>query len=144
MVESIHHIQGVKGAKAEFNRDRVTLTLTLAPDADLAHVVSQARRASQPYIGKRQLSVDVESSDSAKLESIWQKALFDIAQAMETKKYSDIPAALEKLQSNRQDFSAATQMDTDYVYISMKDDQGGSKFVILPRHPNKMGVWPNE
>ncbi|MNC79580.1 hypothetical protein D3C75_1320970 [compost metagenome] len=59
---------------------------------------------------------------------------------METRRYADIPAALNAKAGQLQGLSVQTEMDDDNVYVRLTEGEH-VKFVILPRTAAKMGVW---
>ncbi|MNN84691.1 hypothetical protein D3C81_2018840 [compost metagenome] len=61
---------------------------------------------------------------------------------MENKQYTQITAALKQMEQENSKLKATAEMDDKNVYITLTDGQY-SKFVILPRTPERMGVWPN-
>lgn len=65
--------------------------------------------------------------------------MFSVAEAMDNKKYTEIPAKLEQMAKDS-GIKTQTEMDTDNVYISLSDGDS-SKFIVLPRNPAKIGVW---
>ncbi|MMZ68833.1 hypothetical protein D1872_315730 [compost metagenome] len=58
---------------------------------------------------------------------------------MENKQYTEITTTLDQLQERNSSLKASADMDENNVYITLTDAQG-SKFIILPRVPQKMGV----
>jgi hypothetical protein len=76
------------------------------------------------------------------MEKWWSSALFDVAQAMETKQYAQIPVTLQN-RAGESSLKVSTEMDDKYVYITLADGEF-SKYVMLSRTPAVMGVWPNE
>ena len=68
--------------------------------------------------------------------------LFKVAEAMENRRYADIPDAMETLTETHRGLSVDTSLDNENVYITMKQD-GAVKYIVLPRTPVRMGVWPN-
>ncbi|MDP4096609.1 hypothetical protein OIN60_07485 [Paenibacillus sp. P96] len=133
---------GVSSAQINIKQDEVILKLVLKPDADLRGLVQQVKKEGQSIIGSRQLKLDIQDRSSAELDAWWSQAMFPIAEAMENKKYTQIPATLETLEQKNAKVQAQTEMDDQNVYIRLKEGQA-SKFIILPREPETMGVWPN-
>ncbi|MNI38883.1 hypothetical protein D3C73_930440 [compost metagenome] len=62
---------------------------------------------------------------------------------METKHYAEIPSSLDKQAAQLNGMTVATEMDNKYVYIRLTKGEY-SKFILLPRVPAQLGVWPNE
>lgn len=134
---------GVESSAIQLDSDQVNITLTLKPDADLRTIVNRISKDGSSIIGKRTVHYNLQSKTSAELDTWWSKALFDVAQAMETKHYSDIPKTLQSYAGQPANLKVDTEMDEHYVYVRLTDGDS-SKFVMLPRTPGKIGVWPNE
>ncbi|MEW9698935.1 hypothetical protein [Paenibacillus sp. SI8] len=133
---------GVVSSTMKFDSNEVNIDLTLKPDANLRDIVNQIQTEGSSVIGKRTIHVEVTGTPSAKLEAWWSKALFEVAQAMETKHYADIPATLQKYAADVPNMKVDSEMDNSYVYIRLSDGES-TKFVMLPRS-SQIGVWPNE
>ncbi len=121
--------------------DIVSVRLTLSKDADLKKIYDDIAKQGERVIGKKQLQLQIEESESAKLKQIWEKAMFQIAEAMETKTYSTIPA-LFAAEEKSEYISVETYMDEQNVYITLRDAES-ALFKVLPRSAQMMGVWPN-
>ncbi|MCD1260274.1 hypothetical protein B5M42_015795 [Paenibacillus athensensis] len=140
----VQKVPGVVQSDVKLSSGTVDVKLTLAADADLRSVVERIASEGAAQIGKRTLRFDVAGSASSQtLDTWWSKALFGVAQAMETKHYADIPATLEQQAADLGGLAVDTQMDDQYVYVRLTDGQA-CKFVMLPRTGGTMGVWPNE
>ncbi|MNJ43035.1 hypothetical protein D3C77_380230 [compost metagenome] len=61
---------------------------------------------------------------------------------MENKQYTEIETALARLEQEHGSLQASADMDDDNVYVTLSYGTA-SKYVILPRVPQKLGVWPN-
>jgi hypothetical protein len=133
---------GVEQSSMKMGSDTVSIDLTLKPDADLRQIVHKITAEGSTIIGKRKLDIHIKNADP-QLDAWWSKALFDVAQAMETKQYADIPTTLEAKAAGVSGLHVDTQMDDSYVYIRLSN-AAKSKFIMLPRSSDKMGVWPNE
>lgn len=138
----VSQMEGVKSVQTSITPNQVELNLDLAPDTDFAGLVRQIETDGKKLLGSRELKLTIKDQQSEKLEQVWQKALFPIAQAMENKQYTEITAALEQLESTESGISAKADMDEKNVYITLTDGQV-SKFIILPRTAQAIGVWPN-
>ncbi|MFD2612061.1 hypothetical protein [Paenibacillus gansuensis] len=131
---------GVEKAQTSFGDDSIDIQLQLKADANAREVYQHIAREGASIIGGRELKLNVTNKTSPVLEKIWSQGLFQVAEAMETKHYADIPAALEKLAKAHSGLKVSTEMDEDNVYIRLSEGST-SKFVILPRIPAQMGVW---
>lgn len=138
-------IEGVQKAETTFQGDQVIAQLTLSPDASIRNIIRSIQSEGSSIIGKRELKVEILNSSSPELDQWWSNALFDVAQAMETKRYGDIPKTLEHLKETGElsEIEVSAEMDETNVYIRLvHHDQ--SKFIILPRIPVQLGVWSGE
>ena len=110
------------------------------PDVDLGRLVQYIHKEGQTLIGNRALQLDVVDHSNEALENWWGDAMFTVAQAMENKQYTEITPTLSKMATNG--IKVNTAMDDNNVYVSLRDGEA-SKFIILPRVPGQIGVWPN-
>lgn len=137
-------IDGVELVSTHLTTDKVEVDVKLAAGKSLREVYNKIQTEGKSVIGSRELQLKVQNASSPRLDSWWSSVLFEIAQAMETKQYSQIPKTLQaRTQANSDGIQATTEMDDRYVYISLTDGES-SKYIMLPRTPAKMGVWPNE
>jgi hypothetical protein len=132
---------GVVSSTMKLDSNQVNIELHLKPDANLRDIMNSIQTEGASIIGKRSVNVVVTDKTSANLEAWWSKALFDVAQAMETKHYADIPTTLQKYAANVPNMKVDSEMDNSYVYIRLTDGDS-TKFVMLPRK-SQIGVWPN-
>lgn len=135
-------VNGVQSADASMTSGQIVLNVKLKPDADLAEVYRKVKEEGAGQIGGKKLEFNVESQTSDQLEKAWSYSLFDVAQAMETRHYSEIRNAMDKLSERFPGVTATTDMDEDNVYIRLADGKT-AKFVVLPREAASLGVWPN-
>ena len=140
LTERINSLDGVIRAEATVEPDTVHITLQLAPDASLRHIMQAIRLKGLP-ISKIENWLFVLIIRGTLLEEWWQSVLFDIAEAMETKNYSAIPDILEQKKSKFDELEATAEIDDQYVYIRLvHKDQ--AKFVMLPRIPPQLAGGP--
>lgn len=135
-------IPGVESANVQMTTGQVKVDVKLAPDADVGEVFRKMKQDGAGTIGTKELALIVSGTNVQALDKAWSYALFDVAEAMENRQYTGIRDAMDKLQSKYPGLTAATDMDEDNVYITLREG-GAAKFVILPRQPATMGVWPN-
>ena len=135
-------VPGVRSASASMENGQVVLKVKLEADASLADIYRQVKRDGAASIGGNKLELQVDSNTSDKLEQAWSYSLFDVAESMENRHYSNLRAAMDKLSKQFPGVTATTEMDEDNVYVRLVDGQS-SKFVVLPRQPASLGVWPN-
>lgn len=143
LAKIVNEIDGVNRAETQVLRNEVKVDLTLDEEASLREVIQQLKAEGSSLIGQRELTVSVNDNSSPELERWWSSVLFDIAEAMEHKQYSQIPTTLELHKGELAGLHFATEMDEQHVYIKLVHDDY-SKFIMLPRTPNMMGVWSND
>jgi hypothetical protein len=143
LTDTVRQIPGVAHAAVEIQNEAVDIELKLEPDASLRAVMERLRKEAASLTGERKLNIRVVNESSAELDEWWSLSLFDVAQAMETKRYGDIPRALSERSAQLPGLEAVTEMDEEYVYVRLRKGDD-SKFVLLPRIPETLGVWPNE
>jgi hypothetical protein len=141
--EALNGTPGVESSEASIGGDKVVFDLKLNSQAQLREIVHELEKKNSDVAGNRDLELRVQSNSSPALEEWWSRALFDVAQAMETSQYANIPASLEQKSGQLTGLKVQSEMDEKNVYIQLTEGEH-VKFVILPRNPAKMGVWPNE
>lgn len=137
--------EGVKNSHISINGNEVTLKLDLKPGTKLRELVQYVSTEGKGAINGRTLKLDVEQHSNALLDEYWDSAMFSVAEAMESHKYTLIPAKLDGLKVQNSKYSgvtATTEIDDNNVYVSLSDGKE-SKFIILPRIAATMGVWNN-
>lgn len=139
----VNNAPGVEQSQLNINSGEVSLKLKLAKDANLRDIYNKIATDGASIIGGRKLTIEALNESSPVLEEVWSQSLFHVAEAMETKQYSKIPQTLADIAKSNSKLQASTEMDDSNVYVSLSDGVH-SKFVILPRTPEKIGVWPNE
>lgn len=135
-------LPGVEAAHPVVGQSQITLELALAADANLREIYQVIKEEGKKAIGAKELQLQVNGSGNEQLNQIWSTVLFQVAEAMETRQYSQIPAALSELSAAHEGLSASTEMDESNVYITLRIGED-AKFVVLPRQPAKLGVWAN-
>lgn len=141
----VSQYDGVNNSHISINRNEVTLKLDLAPGTKLRELVQYVSEEGKSVIDGRALKLDVEQNSSQLLDEYWDKAMFSVAEAMESRKYTLIPAQLDRLKEQYpqyKDVIATTEIDDTNVYVSLSSGED-SKFIILPRKPATLGVWNN-
>ncbi|CAM3397432.1 hypothetical protein [Marinicrinis lubricantis] len=142
-LNTIHQMDGIESADVSFSGSKVVLDLTLQQDASLNAIVQQVKTEQKEALQNKQLELQVHNESSPELDGWWSSVLFDMAQAMDHQAYSEIPAILEKYAGELEGLQASAEIDDNNVYIRLVHGDA-SKFIILPRTPASMGVWPNE
>ncbi|RJE90084.1 hypothetical protein D3P07_07650 [Paenibacillus sp. 1011MAR3C5] len=143
LTDAVVNVPGVaKADKPVIEQDKVSVSVELSDEASLKDVYTSVTEQGKALAGKRKLDIVIQDEEDALLNAIWQEAMFDIAQAMETKTYSDIPKTMERVASGHDGVETVTDMDGTNVYVTIKNAEG-AKYIVLPRTPNQMGVWPN-
>ncbi|MHA7963464.1 hypothetical protein ACX93W_04905 [Paenibacillus sp. CAU 1782] len=139
--EAFKSVTGVAEAgEPVVNENSIKVTLELEKDASLSQVYRDVAAAGKQSGGDRKLELDIAAKSSEELEQLWQSLLFQVAEAMENKTYSDIPQAVEQAASRHDKIEASTEMDERNVYITLRKD-GAAKYMVLPRDGASLGVW---
>jgi hypothetical protein len=144
MNQIVKETPGVQEAVVKIDKDRVTIELSPASDANVREIYKSIVTRGASLIGSRTVHLDIKSVPGPALDAWWSKALFNVAQSMETKRFGEIPARLEELKGSYEGLTVQSEMDESYVYITLKDDAGNSLYKMLPILSQKLGVWPNE
>ncbi|MED4599547.1 hypothetical protein P9314_02360 [Paenibacillus validus] len=140
----VNGIEGVELVSTHLTADKAAIDVKLAAGKSLREVYSTIQTEGKPVIGDRELQIKVQNGSSPRLDAWWSSVLFEVAQAMETKQYAQIPKTLQAhTEADPNGIRATTEMDDRYVYITLTDGES-SKYIMLPRTPAKMGVWPSE
>lgn len=141
VIQAIEQFPGVEEASVDIQRDQVNVELTLTKEADLAAIVAGLRRDAAGVIGGRELQLHLHDQSNEGLNAWWSQRLFEIAEAMESRRYGDIPRILED--HKLADMNITASIDEDYVYVKLV--QGDYvKFILLDRMPPMLGVWSGE
>lgn len=135
-------LPGVEAADVNTRSGEVVIDLRLGPDAELAELYASLRRKSGGAFGAAKLEIRTEALSNDRLEQAWDYALFDVAEAMENRKYAGVRSAMERLESEFAGLTVVTSIDDNNVYITLRAGDA-AKFVVLPREPQMLGVWPD-
>ncbi|MFD1178769.1 hypothetical protein ACFQ3W_21060 [Paenibacillus puldeungensis] len=138
----VNKYEGVNHVQLNITPDEMGLKLELKPGTDIGGLVRQIEKDGEKLIGDRKLKLEVEDHSSPQLDKLWQESMFSIAQAMENKQYTEITNALKQMELAHKSVKATAVMDDDNVYVTLTDGTA-SKYVILPRIPERVGAWPN-
>lgn len=133
---------GVEHVQTRISSEAALIELKLASGTSLREVYNRIQNEGSGLIGKKELKLKVTNESTPRMDQWWSSALFDVAQAMETKQYTQIPKTLQARALDSEGLKVATEMDDKYVYISLTDGDK-SKYLMLPRTSAKMGVWTN-
>lgn len=135
-------VPGVTSAVVETTNGQVNIDVQLKQDANIAVVYRRVKTDGASVIGNKSFTLTADGSSNDKLEQAWSYSLFDVAQAMENRQYTGIREAMDKLSGKYPGVTADTAMDEDNVYVTLREG-ANAKFVILPRQPATLEVWPN-
>jgi hypothetical protein len=138
---TVRAVHGVTQVTTDITNNNIAMDLKLTNDANLRDIYAVISKEGAPLMSNRQLQLKLDSQTSPQLEEWWSSALFEVAQAMETKHYADIPQVLKTKAQQIPGLQVATEMDDTNVYVRLTDGNH-SKYIILPRIPAKIGVWP--
>ncbi|MDQ6418188.1 hypothetical protein RB620_01940 [Paenibacillus sp. LHD-117] len=141
LTEKLEAMPGVlEASKPEIGQKEMNVKLQLSNDANLRELYGEASKEASNAAGSRKVTLEVAGDSDKALEQLWYSAMFDVAEAMETKAYSDIPEAMNKAVAGSEGVTAVTEMDESNVYITIRSEQA-SKYIVLPRIANKLEVW---
>lgn len=132
--------EGVNNVQIDINPNEVTLNLDLEPQTNVRGLVELIHTDGSKYVKGKKLKLDVKNHSTDELDEFWSNALFTVAEAMETRQYTQIPEELQKMSDGS--IQVDYDMDDQNVYVSLSDGEA-SKFIILPRQSATMGVWPS-
>lgn len=138
----VKQYEGVNRVQFNITPKEVGLKLDLAAGTDMGGLVRHIEKDGKKLLGNRNLKLEVTDHSTPDLDKIWSEALFSVAQAMENKQYTEIQQTLDQLVQQHEALQATADMDDENVYVTLTYGTA-SKYVILPRIPQKMGVWPN-
>ena len=142
--QALYNIPGIDQAKKPvIADDEVNIQLRLAEDASLKDVYERIAAEGKSIIGGKTIHIETDSAPNEQLQALWNSVLFEIAEAMETRTYSNIPAALDAAAQNYEGVSVTTEMNDSYVFVTMRNGDA-VQYEMLPRVPGKMGAWSNE
>jgi len=136
-------LPAVEQGNAKISGSELQVDVNVKRDADLQAIADRIYKEAPGIAGADKvvrLSMNGQSTET--LDRWWRETLFDIAQAMDTKQYAQIPAALEKHAASLTGLTYETAMDAHNVYIKLEYDNG-YKAIVLPRTPDRLEVWPN-
>ncbi|MGU3470261.1 hypothetical protein ACLBWT_03735 [Paenibacillus sp. D51F] len=139
---AVDSLPGVVSAVPTLSKDSLTVRLKLGAGADLRGIHDQIADRSAKWLEGRKLVITVDQSSQPKLDSIWTSQLFTVAEAMENRRYSEIPDALKEIERTTPGLKTATSIDDSNVYVTLELGTD-TKYVILPRAGERMGVWTN-
>lgn len=141
--EALAGSAGVDNTNVKLSGDKTLFDVTLNSKANLREIVHELEAKNTQIAGKRKADIRVTSNTSPELEQWWSQALFQVAQAMETSQYADIPANLQAKAASLDGLNVQTEMDEANVYVKLTAGEH-AKFVILPRNAAKLGAWSND
>lgn len=137
----VNEVDGViSSGKPVMTKENVIIDVVLDPAANVRSVYEAIEKNGSGVFGDRKLELNIETKSDKELDDIWSKALFQVAEAMETKTYSTIPAAVKEAAAGDENVNVTTEMDEDNVYITLKNGDA-VKYIVLPRTPAMLEVW---
>jgi len=141
--QAIKDVPGIAHAdKPKRDKEIIAIRVELMPTANLREVYETIAKSGERVIGDRTLQLQIDAKKNTQLDHIWQTAMFQIAEAMENKTYSAIPATLEQIAAHESNVQVTTDIDETNVYITLINDEG-ALHKVLPRTPQQIGAWPN-
>jgi len=134
-------IEGVVSSeKPVMDRNKVAISLELAPNANLRDIYTSIAANGKDVIGERKLDLKIKEKSNKQLDDLWYASMFEVAEAMERKTYSHIPDAMNEAAKSMKDVTVTTEMDDTNVYITIKNSEA-MKYVVLPRTPSQLEAW---
>lgn len=141
--QGIAATDGVAGAEVDTSRERIVVRLRLKEEARLMDVHRAVREQLAERGGGRDAVILLAADGSSpELEAIWQRALFDLAEAMENRRYGDVPRLLDALGKRYPGLAAEAAMDEARVYVTLRLS-GAALHRVLPLAGERLGAWPN-
>lgn len=140
--EGVTGTEGVANASVATSRNRIAIGLQLKDDADLRAVYRSVEQLAAERSAGRELVIELEGEPSPDLMRIWQGALFHVAEAMDNRRYGEVPLLMEQLQDQHPGLVAHAAMDDTRVYVTLRLD-GSAMYNVLPLDGGRLGVWPN-
>jgi hypothetical protein len=141
--ELVGNQAGVESVTTEIGNEQVIVNLKLNQEASLREIYADILRNGGSILGDRTVKLNITNQPSPELEKLWSSLLFNIAEAMEQQQYSSIPELLDTAATQHAGLKYTAEMDETFVYIELVQGEY-SKYVMLPRVPAAIGVWPNE
>lgn len=130
--------------QVDWQSDTLNIQIQTDSGANIREVVQKLNTDIAPYAKGKNMRIEYMNENStSSIDQWWSQAMFDVAEAMVHRNYSDIPKKLQELKTKQPGLEVVTEMDNQYVYIQLKDKQGG-KTMLLPLDGTAMGVWPHE
>lgn len=134
-------IPGVEDVQVDIKDQVVQVDLQVNSEANVGAAVEQLRREGSDIIGGKKLQIEVKDRTNEQLDTWWSKVLFQVAEAMENRRYGEIPNILVSQQTP--DMTVETSMDEQFVYVKLTSGDH-VKIELLERVPAMLGVWVNE
>lgn len=134
--------EGVAHAEVATSRTRIEIRLQLERDADLRTVYRAVQQLAEERGTGRELVIELDGEPTPELLLIWQNALFHVAEAMDNRRYGDVPRLMDQLQHDHAGLTAHAAMDEGHIYVTLRLD-GSTLYRVLPLDGGRMGVWPN-
>lgn len=137
--EQVEGIDGVRLVEQEKTDELLILHLEVGADIRLREVQAQLEKDLADLLAGRSLVLRVQDNPSDELERWWGKNLFQVAEAMDLRRYASIPEHLNNISDDLKNSKVIVEMDDTNVYVQLYEGDY-YKFVILPREA-RMGVW---
>lgn len=138
VIEIAKEFPGVEDVKVDIQGELVSVQLKLDREANIGAIVDSLRCDAQRIVGSKSLDITVLDDSNEELDAWWSSVLFDIAEAMENRRYGEIPDILDD--AKREGMRIDTSIDDAYVYVRITEGDH-TKFVLLQRVPSMLGAW---
>jgi hypothetical protein len=142
ILREISKLDAVSDISLQVKQKTANVQITLKQGTSLQKSYHHISKIIHAKLKNHDVSIEFEDNSNEKLDAWWSLALFDVAQAMDTKNYTKIPQRLGEM-ADAQQIDVRTELDNNNLYISLNDGSY-QKYIILARDPKMMEVWNHE
>ncbi|GAB7387563.1 hypothetical protein BSNK01_14000 [Bacillaceae bacterium] len=138
IIEAASALADVKVEDVRVTKDKLALDVRLDERARLLEAYRRLSEIAAEKAAHREVEIRFANVETGDLRSLWEKEYFAIAEAMDLRKYSQIPAIVAGWKQKYALKAAESRMDEKHVYIYLEDGQGRF-FAVLPRAAKRGG-----
>jgi hypothetical protein len=142
IVREVSKLDAVSGISLQVKQQTANVQITLKRGTSLQKSYHHISDIIHAKLKNHDVSIEFQDNSNEKLDAWWSLALFDVAQAMDTKNYANIPERLGEM-ADAQQIDVRTELDNKNLYISLSDGSN-QKYIIIARDPEMMEVWNRE
>jgi hypothetical protein len=135
----VESLQGVEYLEYELKENEFILFIDVAPEVRLREINEVLEKKLYDILDGRNLAIRVNDNSSSQLDRWWGEHLFQVAEAMDLRKYASIPKDLKEISDDFNNAKAIVEIDEVNVYVQLYEGDH-YKFIVLPRE-TRMGVW---